>query len=169
MVKTLSRPLWWLSGALVPFLTLLSPAWLSVAGVGPCWAVLWLLPWSLEEGMLSGVIAGFFLGLLSDGISVDGPTIIPGVMALGLWWGWLGKYAFLIEGTLNLGLLAWMGSIIYSLSLWIQVSLIHNAHTSDAISSWAWQTLLIQTTLTALLAPFISSYFLLLLRTRKFK
>ncbi len=168
MAKLKRRSVFWLSGLLVPFVTLLSPKWLSLAGVGPCWAVLWLLPWSLEEGIISAVISGFFLGLILDAISIDGPTLIPGLVVLGFWWGWLGRYGSEIEGTLNLGLLAWLGSVIYSLSIWLQISFIHSAFLNNPISGWAWQTLLIQATLTAVLAPLISSWFLLRLRDRKF-
>ena len=41
------------SGFLVPWLTLVGPNWISLTGIGPCWAVLWLLPWALEEGQFS--------------------------------------------------------------------------------------------------------------------
>ncbi|WP_320673802.1 rod shape-determining protein MreD [Prochlorococcus sp. MIT 1341] len=169
MLKTFYKTSWWLSLLTVPFLTLLAPKWLSVAGVGPCWAVLWLLPWSLEEGMFAAVMAGFFLGLLLDALSVGGATLMPVLMALGFWWGWLGRYGSVIEGTLNLGLLAWLGSVFSSLSLLVQIVLFHHDHPSNIIISWAWQTLIIQSVLTGLSAPLISSGFLVLLRRRKLR
>ena len=169
MLKPFKRPVWSFSILLVPFLTLLSPSWLSLGGVGPCWAVLWLLPWSLEEGMVSSVAAGLVLGLLLDAISAGGPTPMPVLIALGFWWGWLGKYGSLIEGTLNLGLLAWIGSVFYGLSLWLQIIISNFDYSIPALSPWALQTLLIQATLTAVVAPLVSSRFLVLLRNRKLR
>lgn len=166
MFKTL-RSIGAISFLTVAFLTLLSPKWINVAGVGPCWAVLWLLPWSLEEGIRSSVFAGCLLGLLLDALTVGGPTLIPALMGLGWWWGWLGKYGSKIEGTLNLGLLAWLGSVVCGCSLWIQIFLLNLGNSSSAISHWALQTLFLQSILTALIAPLISAWFLVLLRKRR--
>ena len=85
LMSKVSRSIWSLSSLLVPFFTLLSPKWLTVAGVGPCWAVLWLLPWSLEEGISSAIFAGFLLGLLLDATTVGGSTFLPALIGLG-WW-----------------------------------------------------------------------------------
>ena len=65
------------SALAVPALTLLSPGWLSLDGVSPSWAVLWLLPWALADGPLSGVFAGLALGLLLDGLHLGNVTQLP--------------------------------------------------------------------------------------------
>ncbi|NCV92604.1 MAG: rod shape-determining protein MreD, partial [Synechococcaceae bacterium WB7_3xG_012] len=96
----------------VPALTLLSPGWLSLDGVSPSWAVLWLLPWALVDGPWSGAYAGLALGLLLDGLHVGQITQLPALVLLGWWWGRLGRRGSPIERSFNLGLLAALGSLV---------------------------------------------------------
>ena len=79
------------SALLVPLLVLGSPEWLSMNGVGPAWVLLWLLPWALTDGPISGAFAGLALGLILDGLSLEGVTQVPALLALGWWWGRLGR------------------------------------------------------------------------------
>ena len=166
MARLHRQPLCVISALLVPLLTLASPAWLALDGVGPAWAVLWLLPWALEDGPVSGAIAGLALGLVLDGLTVESVTQVPGLLLLGWWWGRLGRRAPPIQRTLNLGLLAWMGSIALGLSLllqwWIRVGGLQN----PLLRHWGWQTLWSQALITALLAPMLVSIQLLLWRRR---
>ena len=87
-------------------------------------------------------------------------------MLLGWWWGRLGRRPPSIQRTLNLGLLAWIGSLAVGLSLLLQL-LIQRGWTLDPwMSGWGWQTLLCQALVTALLAPMLVSMQLLLWRKR---
>ena len=50
MTRLHRQPICVASALVVPFLALASPPWLAIDGVGPAWAVLWLLPWALVDG-----------------------------------------------------------------------------------------------------------------------
>ncbi|MFM8605911.1 MAG: rod shape-determining protein MreD, partial [Cyanobium sp.] len=180
------------TGLLVPWLVLVSPAWLKLAGVAPSWAVLWLLPWSLVDGPVSGALAGLGLGLLLDALHAGPVSQIPALLLLGWWWGRIGRRGRPIERSFSLGLLALLGSLLLNLTLWIQFALLARrpvepmaqtmavAAATDlgvdpalfAIPGWQLRdllaaglhTLLAQTLLTALLAPMLCSLLLLLWR-----
>ena len=154
------------SALLVPLLVLGSPEWLSMNGVGPAWVLLWLLPWALTDGPISGAFAGLALGLVLDGLSLEGVTQVPALLALGWWWGRLGRRGSQIQRSLNLGLLAWLGSVGLGLSVFLQV-LIREGGTLDSFTqAWGWQTLWSQALITGLLAPMLVSLQLLFWRRR---
>ncbi len=153
------------SGLAVPLLTLLAPNWLSLSGIGPCWVVLWLLPCALEEGPLSGIFSGFCQGLILDGVTLGGPTHIPILILLGFWWGRLGRRGIPIDGSLNLGLLSWIGSVLVGLSLWIQTWILESESSAHSFQVWGLHTVLAQGIITGLMAPIACSW--LLLRWRK--
>ena len=157
MVSLYKRPICVASAFAVPLLTLLSPTWLSLSGIGPYWAVLWLLPWAIVDGPFSAAIAGFCLGLVQDGINLPGVTQIPVLVFLGLWWGRIGRQSPPIEQSFNLGLLAWIGTVAAGLSFWVQILLSRQVEKNDWLHAWAWHTLLSQALLTGLLAPLVGS------------
>ena len=147
------------TGLAVPLLTLASPGFLKIAGVAPCWAVLWLLPWALVDGPRSGAIAGLALGLVLDALHLGDATEVPVLLLLGWWWGRLGRLGAPIERSFSLGLLALLGSLALGGSLLLQF------HLQGQWPQAGFHTLLAQTLITALLAPMICS--LLLLRWRQ--
>ena len=166
MARLHRQPICVASALLVPLLTLGTPAWLGIAGVGPAWAVLWLLPWSLVDGPVSGAVAGLALGLVLDGLTLDGVSAIPALLLFGWWWGRLGRRAPPIQRSLNLGLLGWVGSMGLGCTLILQL-LIRSGGTLDVgLQSWVWQTLWSQSLITGLLAPMLVSIQLLFWRRR---
>ena len=64
------QPICVASALVVPLMSLASPSWLAIDGVGPAWAVLWLLPWALVDGPVSGALSGVALGLVLDGLNL---------------------------------------------------------------------------------------------------
>ena len=154
---------------ILPFLELITPSWLKIGGMAPLWSVLLLLPIAIESGSLIGVIIGFYFGLILDGMSLGGPSHLPALVILGFLWGRLSEKDEPIDLILNLGLLAWIGALIFGFSLWIQNIFFHNLISFSLFNSWALYTLLAQAIITALLAPIVCSWVLLLLRKSKIR
>ena len=114
------QPLALLTGLLVPLLTLAAPSWLRLAGIGPAWAVLWLLPWALVEGRRAGLAGALALGLMLDGLHASPVTLLPGLVLLAWWWGGLRSRQDPIEGSFSLGVLALLGTALLNLTLLLQ-------------------------------------------------
>ncbi len=161
------RPVCVLTSLLVPWFHLVSPDWLTIFGVGPSWAILWLLPWALLDGPVSGFIAGFTIGLMLDGLSHSNISYAPLLMILGWWWGRLGRSGPPIERSFTLGLLAWIGSVVLGLSIWLQISLFHSQFSNSIVLDWGLTTIVSESLLTGLLAPLISSWLFLKWQTNK--
>ena len=141
MARLHRQPLSLATALLVPLLTLATPSWLGASGVGPAWAVL-------------------------DGLSLGGVTRVPALLMLGWWWGRLGRRAPPIQRSLNLGLLAWIGSVALGLSLILQVLVLQRGELGPWLTGWAWRTTWSQSLITALLAPMLVSIQLLIWRRR---
>ena len=142
---------------LVPCLTLLSPSWISIIGVGPRWAELWLLPWALQEGPYAGAFSGLLLGLILDSINLGTTTSIPALVLLGYWWGRLGKENKLGDKFFVLGLLAWLGSFTSGLSIWVQEIFLNQGSYMPYFNIWAFQTVLAGSIMTGFIAPILCS------------
>ena len=140
---------------LVPFLTLFSPHWLKIFGIGPCWAIFWLLPWSLHMGPKISFITSICLGLMLDGITIGSYSQVPSLVIISVIWGYLGKRNTDIYGGFNLGFLAWLGSIIYGGSVLIQFIIFHPDISSIYFNNWLINNLLSQSIITGFLAPIV--------------
>ena len=158
------QPICVASALLVPILQMAAPSWISLDGVPPSWAILWLLPWSLVDGPLAGAVSGAAIGLVLDGLSLGDVTQVPALVLIGWWWGRLGRRGPPIQRSLNLGLLAWIGTLVLGLSVWLQWLLV--GLSDGPIQSWALHTTLAQALVTGLLAPLVGSWQLLLWRRR---
>ena len=160
------QPICVATALLVPMAHFATPPWLGLDGVPPCWAVLWLLPWALVDGPVSGALAGAALGLVLDGITLDGLTQVPALIGLGWWWGRIGRRAAPIQRSFNLGLLAWLGTSALGLTLLLQCLIVERGVIGPAVQAWGIHTLLCQTLVTALMAPMLASLQLLFWRRR---
>ncbi|OUX70743.1 MAG: rod shape-determining protein MreD [Synechococcus sp. TMED90] len=164
MARLHRQPICVASALLVPLLQLVAPFWLALDGVGPSWAMLWLLPWALVDGPVSGGIAGAALGLVLDGLSLGDVSQVPALVLMGWWWGRIGRRGPPIQRSFNIGLLALIGTVVQGLSLWLQLLVLGS---SDALlQAWALHTTLAQALITGLLAPMVGSWQLLLWRRR---
>ena len=164
-MSRLARHRWCVATALVvPWLVLASPGPLKLAGVGPAWPVLWLLPWALVDGPLSGALAGAGLGLLLDGLHLGPISESPALALLGWWWGRLGRQGPPIERSFNLGLLALVGAALLGATVLLQGAWLQSQQAGAWVVAPALHTWLAQTLLTALLAPLLCSLQLLLWR-----
>ena len=142
---------------LVPCLTLISPSWLSIGGIGPRWEQFWLLPFALKKGPLNGLFAGFCLGLILDGLNLGGSTQIPALMIIGYWWGLLGRKRQYANSIFQLGLFAWVGAFFSGMCIWFQQIFLIKEGIFFVFNSWAFHTLFSASILNALLAPIICS------------
>ena len=166
MTRLHRQPICVASALLVPLATLATPPWLGLDGVPPCWAVLWLLPWALVDGPISGALAGASLGLVLDGLSLDGFTQVPALLVLGWWWGRIGRRAAPIQRSFNLGLMAWLGAVLLGLTIVAQLLLREGEGLEPSLQAWGWHTLVCQALMTGVLAPMLVSLQLLFWRRR---
>ena len=164
MARLHRQPICVASALLVPLLQLVAPSWLALDGVGPSWAMLWLLPWALVDGPVSGGIAGAALGFVLDGLSLGDVSQVPALVLMGWWWGRLGRRGAPIQRSLSIGLLAWIGTLVLGLSLWLQLQLMESS--AAFLQGWALHTTLSQALVTGLLAPLVGSWQLLIWRRR---
>lgn len=183
-MELLNRHPWFATSLLlVPLLALAAPSWLTLAGVPPCWPVLWLLPWALVDGRRSALLLAAVLGLLMDALHPGLVSWLPGLLLLAWWWGPLSTRLPPIERPFSLGLLALLGTVLLNGTLMLQwlalgwrFPLSKGTGGPDPIElaqpGWTWQdlttsglhVLLAQTLLTALLAPLICTPLLQLWR-----
>ena len=164
MARLHRQPICVASALLVPLLQLVAPSWLALDGVGPSWAMLWLLPWALVDGPVSGGIAGAALGFVLDGLSLGDVSQVPALVLMGWWWGRIGRRGAPIQRSLSLGLLAWIGTLVLGLSFWVQLQVLGSS--APMLQAWALHTTLAQALITGLLAPMVGSWQLLLWRRR---
>ena len=153
--------LFFLIAICLPFLTLISPNWLKIYGVPPCWPIFWLLPFSLKNGRLRGVVAGILLGLLMDSFTMGGASYIPSFLFLSFWWGGYGLQKKTIDLSLNLGLMAIFGTAFVSFSILIQKMTLQSFLSDKLFNNWAMHTFVAEVTITGLLAPVFCSWLLL--------
>ncbi len=156
--------LFFLTALCLPFLTLISPNWLKIYGVSPCWPILWLLPFSLKNGPVRALLAGILLGLLMDSFTMGGASFVPSFLLLSLWWGGYGLQEKRIDLGLNLGLMAMFGTTLVGFSIWVQKISFQNFLIDKLFNNWAIHTLIAEVTITGLLAPILCSWLLLTYR-----
>jgi len=144
----------------VPFLTLASPSWIKFHGVSPSWEILWLLPISLKFGSILGIFSGLLIGISLDAISINGASHIPSLIFLGWWWGQLGKQNIESNLFFSFGVLAWIGTTFFGLSIWFQQYLINRSIFSGWFNTWSFSVLLRQAVITGLIAPLTCLWFL---------
>ena len=151
---------------MVPIATLATPPWLGLDGVPPSWVVLWLLPWALVDGPISGALAGAALGLVLDGFTFDGLTLVLALLGLGWWLGLIGRRACPDQLSFNLGLLALLGTAMLGLTLLLQLLIAGGGVLEPSLWAWGLHTLACQTLVTGVLAPMLVSLQLLFWRGR---
>ena len=161
MTRKYRNLLFFFTAICLPILTLISPNWLKIYGVPPCWPIFWLLPFSLQNGPGRGVIAGTFLGLLMDSFNMGDASLIPAFIILSFLWGRYGLQKRTIVLSLNLGLMAILGTAFVSFSIWAQKIFFQSFLIDKLFNNWAIHTLIAEVTITGLLAPILCSWLLL--------
>ena len=149
----------------LPALIIISPEWLKINGVTPCWPVILLLPFSLKNRPWRSAIAGVILGILIDSFTISDVSYIPSLCLLSLVWSQYGLHNKKIELFLNLGLMAIFGTAVVGFSIWVQKIILYSILRNNWFHSWSIYVLISEVIITGLVAPLFSS--LLLFTDRK--
>ena len=144
----------------LPFVIILSPNWLKINGISPCWSVVFLLPFSLNNSRWRSAIASIALGILCDSFTVSGVSYIPSLLFLSLIWSQYGLHNKKIELFLNIGLMAIFGTALVGLSIWVQKIILHSTLRNNWFHSWSIYVLISELLITGLVAPIFSSWLL---------
>tara|TARA_B100000965_G_scaffold184542_1_gene154088 strand:- start:129 stop:629 length:501 start_codon:yes stop_codon:yes gene_type:complete len=140
---------------------ILSPNWLKINGITPCWPVILLLPFSLKNRPWKAALASISLGIFLDSFTISDVSYIPSLFLLSLIWSAYGLHNKKIDLFLNIGLMAIFGTAIVGLSIWLQKIIIYSALRNNWFHSWSIYVLISEVIITGLVAPFFSSWLLL--------
>ena len=139
----------------------ISPDWLKINGITPCWPVILLLPFSLKNSPWIAAIASLLLGVFLDSFTISDVSYIPSLFLLSLIWSIYGLHNKKIELFLNIGLMAIFGTAFVGLSIWIQKIFLYSVLRNNWFHSWSIFVLISEVIVTGLVAPFFSSWLLL--------
>ena len=161
MVKNNRKLLIFLSIICLPPLVILSPNWLKINGITPCWPVILLLPFSLKNSPWKTSVASILMGIFIDSFTISDVSYIPSLFVLSLVWSQYGLRNKKIEYFFNVGLIAMFGTAFVGLSIWVQKIIIYNVLRNNWFHSWSIYVLISEVIITGLVAPFFSSWLLL--------
>ena len=148
---------------------LLSPNWLKIQGVGPCWPIIWMLPFSLKFGSTWGVLAAVSIGLIADSLTLGDASYLPSFVILGFCWGRLGRQHEKMEPSFNYGFLALVGTLLVGCSLWAQKLIFHSFSSFYWFNASAIHTLIAQSLITGLIAPLLCSWLVVAWKTKYYR
>ena len=145
----------------LPTLIIISPSWLRINGITPCWPVIFLLPFSLKNPPLIAATASIVLGIFIDSFTISDVSYIPSLFLLSLVWSNYGLHNKKIELFFNIGLMAIFGTAFVGLSIWVQKIFLYNFLRNNWFHSWSVYIFISEVIITGLVAPFFSSWLLL--------
>ena len=148
MARLHRQPICVASALLVPMAHFATPPWLGLAGVPPCWAVLWLLPWALVDGPVSGALAGAARdragwdhpGWFDPGAGADGSRLVVGADR---------QTSRSDSAQFQPGPARLVGNISAGADLLLQFLIVQRGVIGPALQAWGVHTLLCQTLVTA--------------------
>ena len=140
---------------------ILSPDWLKINGITPCWPVILLLPFSLKNSPWKAAIGSLVLGVFIDSFTISDVSYIPSLFLLSIAWSIYGLHNKKIELFLNIGLMAIFGTAFVGLSIWVQKIIMYSVLRNNWFHSWSMYVLISEVIITGLVAPFFSSWLLL--------
>ena len=140
---------------------IISPDWLKINGISPCWPVILLLPFSLKNSPWKASIASILLGIFVDSFTISDVSYIPSLFILSVAWSTYGLHNKKIQLFLNIGLMAIFGTAFVGLSIWIQKIILYSVLRNNWFHSWSIYILISEVIITGLVAPFFSSWLLL--------
>ena len=144
-----------------PACLIISPSWLKINGITPCWPVILLLPFSLNNPPFKSAIAGTLLGIFIDSFTISDVSYIPSLLLLSFVWSKYGLHNKKIELFFNIGLMAIFGTAFVALSIWLQKIILYSFLRNNWFHSWSVYVLISEAIITGLVAPLFSSWLLL--------
>jgi len=160
MVRNKKKLFTFFTAICLPFLIILSPDWLKINGIMPCWPVIFLLPFSLRNSPFRSSIAAILFGIFIDSFTVSDASYIPSLFLLSLVWSQYGLHNKKIELILNVGLMAIFGTAVVGISIWVQKIILYSILRNNWFHSWSIYVLISEVIITGLVAPFFSSWLL---------
>tara|TARA_Y100001968_G_scaffold78533_1_gene69820 strand:- start:235 stop:735 length:501 start_codon:yes stop_codon:yes gene_type:complete len=140
---------------------ILSPDWLKINGISPCWPVILLLPFSIKNRPWKAAIGSLALGFFTDSFTIGDVSYVPSLFILSLVWSKYGLHNKKIELFLNIGLMSIFGTAFVGLSLWAQKIILYSDLRNDWFHSWSIYILISEVIITGLVAPLFSSWIIL--------
>ena len=156
---------------IIPLIIFWNTSWLSLMGYQAYWPIFWLLPWALINGPFKSMILGLILGLILDSIYADLYTQIPGLVICGFWFGKFGGLNQSNYTTIQLGLIASIGSLICGLTYFAQIFFYLLLKNSPfLLFTYGFKNIFAQVLLTGLMAPLFCNWlYFLFSRKDQFK
>ena len=148
----------------LPAFIIISPDWLKINGISPCWPVILLLPFSLKNPPWRAASAAIITGIFVDSFTISDASYIPSLFLLSLVWSQYGLHNKKIELFLNIGLMAIFGTAFVGLSIWVQKIIMYSVLRNNWFHSWSIYVVISEVIITGLVAPFFSSWLLLTYR-----
>ena len=158
MKKIIKKNFSLLTFLFIPFLFFGNPKFLTLMGVEPYWAILWLFPWSYINGPLNGFLTGLALGIVLDSLNSDFYTHIPGLVACGILFGRLSNYKFESINIFKYGLFCALGSLICNFLYWGQIFFNNYSDMNILLVSHGIKTIFAQVFITGILAPIVCTW-----------
>ena len=119
------------TGLVVLLLSLSSPGWIRLGGVGPNWLVLWLLPWALSQGPTAGLIGACLLGFALETMTIGTATPLYGLALLAWFWGRRTGYRQIsLPSPATMAIQASFGSLLVDVTLMLQLRLLADPRSS---------------------------------------
>ncbi len=140
---------------------IVSPDWLKLNGITPCWPVILLLPFSIKNPPWKSAMAAILLGIFIDSFTISDVSYIPSLLCLSIIWSKYGMHNKKIELFLNIGLMAIFGTAFVGISIWVQKIILYSFLRNNWFHSWSIYVLISEVVITGLVAPFVSSWLLL--------
>ncbi len=148
----------------LPILIIISPNWLKLNGVTPCWPVIFLLPFSIINKPWNSLITAFLLGIFVDSFTFSDVSYIPSLLILSILFSTYGLFNKKVELFFNIGLMAVFGTAFVGFSIWIQKIILYSVLRNNWFHSWSIYILTSEVIITGLVAPFVSSWLLIAYR-----
>ncbi len=161
MNKTTKNILIFFTIICLPSFIIITPDWLKINGITPCWPVILLLPFSLKNPPWKAATASLLLGVFIDSFTISDVSYIPPLVILSLAFSVYGLHNKKIELFLNIGLMAIFGTFFVGLSIWAQKIILYSVLRNHWFHSWSIYVLISEVIITGLVAPFFSSWLLL--------